>query len=279
MSNLSEMTSEIRERCQFLGVTPIIDARAEERKEREVDHEVEREINHEIERETQIERPHKAKAAVHQVHEHVKSFIKTGRIPPHSSPFSSVFAPLRDGISELQRFQDCLSSNSRIELLATADFLTTVHMTSYGNGDYIRPVNWLVSGKDGVLVVLSPYEVNQLLPSIRKSKNVHLHVYTPRTTQFMKSIDDLKLYCIPSLPSSWQGPSHTTIDLLNLAAGQLYFPDYEAYLRVSALLGICTPEDQREQNMQVQSDGFIRPENRFGRVKEACLFDESPYRT
>ncbi|KAI3619235.1 hypothetical protein WG66_012914, partial [Moniliophthora roreri] len=174
------------------------------------------------------------------------------------------------------RFQDCLSSKSRIELLATTDFLTTVRTTSYGNGDYIRPVNWLVSGKDGVLVVLSPYEVNQLLPSIRKSKNVNLHIYTPRTTQFMKSIDDLKLYCIPSLPSSWKGPSQTILDLLNLAAGQLYFPDYEAYLRVCALLGICTPEDQKEVDMYVQSDGFIGPESRVGRVKGACLFYKSP---
>ncbi|KAI3619232.1 hypothetical protein WG66_012914, partial [Moniliophthora roreri] len=151
------------------------------------------------------------------------------------------------------RFQDCLSSKSRIELLATTDFLTTVRTTSYGNGDYIRPVNWLVSGKDGVLVVLSPYEVNQLLPSIRKSKNVNLHIYTPRTTQFMKSIDDLKLYCIPSLPSSWKGPSQTILDLLNLAA-----------------------EDQKEVDMYVQSDGFIGPESRVGRVKGACLFYKSP---
>ncbi|ESK95832.1 hypothetical protein Moror_12444 [Moniliophthora roreri MCA 2997] len=259
---------EIRERCESLGVTSRLDPHLEEEQEREV--------HQEIEEEPQKERPPKAKAAVHHIRSDVKTFIASGRVPLHSPVFSSVFAPLRDGVGTLQRFQDLMTPEIRIEsLLATQDFLTTIQTDTNGNGDYIRPVNWVVSGKDGVLVVLSPYEVNQLLPSIRQSKHVHLHLYTPRTTKFMKSVDDLKLYSIPPLPLSWKAPSQTVLDLLNLAAGQLYFSDYPAYSRVCALLGICTPEDQKK-NVRVQSDGFIRPENRVGVVKETCLFSASP---
>ncbi|KAI3604398.1 hypothetical protein WG66_008750 [Moniliophthora roreri] len=259
---------DIWKRCEFLGVMAVLNPQVEEEQEREV--------SHEVEEEPQKQRPPKAAPANHHVHEHVKTFIASECIPPHSQVFFSIFTPLQDGAGALQQFQDCMSPSCQIGPLATSDFLTTIKTTSIGNGDYIRPVNWLVSGKDGVLVVLSPYEINQLLSSIRKSKNVILHIYTPRTTQFMKSIDNLRFYCIPSLPPSWRPPSESIIDLLNLASGQLYFSDYTAYLRVCALLGICTLKDQKEADIRVQSDGFIRPENHIGHVKEACLFDESP---
>ncbi|KAK7040132.1 hypothetical protein VNI00_009938 [Paramarasmius palmivorus] len=254
---------EIRDRCKDLGITSVTDPRVEEEQEREV--------SHEVEQEPQRQRPPKATAASHHVHQDVKKFIATGYIPPSSQVFSSLFSPLKDGTGALMSMPAL-----RTKLFATNDFLTTIRTSSLGNGDYIRPVNWLVSGRDGVLVVLSPYEVNQLLPSIRESKNTNLHIYTPRTTQFMKSVDNLKFYCVPSLPQSWTAPSQTTIDLLNLAAGQLYFSAYEDYQRVCALLGVCTQEDQNKADVRPESDGFIPPENRVGWVREACLFEESP---
>ncbi|KAK7053179.1 hypothetical protein VNI00_003798 [Paramarasmius palmivorus] len=260
---------EIRERCRLLGVKSILNPRVAEEQEREV--------NHEIEREPQKQRPLKAQAVKHHVHDHVRKFVESGRIPPNSPVFTSIFVSLKDGTSNVRGLVESMAPGHRLDLFATYDFLTTVQSSLRSNdGDYIRPVNWLLTGKDGILVALSPYEINELLPRIRISENVNLHIYTPRTTQDMNTIDHLKLYCIPSLPLTWKAPSQTTIDLLNLAAGQLYFSDYEGYLRVCALLGICTPEDQKQADMRVQADGFIRPEDRVGRVRDTCIFDKSP---
>ncbi|KAI9569302.1 hypothetical protein HD554DRAFT_2092770, partial [Boletus coccyginus] len=55
----------------------------------------------------------------------------------------------------------------------------------------LRPVTWVVSGRGAhneVLVILSPYEANHLLPYIRSSDKVRLHLYTPRVAESMKPL-------------------------------------------------------------------------------------------
>jgi hypothetical protein len=159
-------------------------------------------------------------------------------------------------------------------LIATRDFSTTivgpVHSSS---GDYLRPVNWIISsGRD--LVAISPYEVNELLPLIRQNKKVHLHQYTPRVNHVMKSFDDLRsLHCIPPLPRHWVPPSLDLRDHLNLWAGQLYLPDYDTYIRLCNFLGLYT---QAGKDVPIQIDGFIRPEHRRENLDPLCPFSESP---
>ncbi|KAK7056950.1 hypothetical protein VNI00_002668 [Paramarasmius palmivorus] len=258
---------EISHRCDSLGVTGLLDPRLEEEQEREV--------NHEVEEEPQKERPPRAKPAIPNVHDDVKAFITSGFLPIHSE--STAFTSLFPHLPRVSIFENLLPPDRRVDcLFATKDFFATITTVAQRSGDYLRPINWVISGRNGVLVVLSPYEVNQLLPAIRQSRNVILHMYRPRTAKFMKSIDDLQLFCIPPLPSSWRPPPHSVVDLLNLAAGQLYFADYDAYLRVCAMLGVCTPEDQKDDRVRVQGDGFIRPKYQFGIVKEHCLFHASP---
>ena len=92
-----------------------------------------------------------------------------------------------------------------------------------------------------MLVLLSSFEADRLMPDIRASECVHLHVYGPRTSQRMKPSGDLMLYSIPPLPTNWT-PPWALIDQLNVLAGQLYLRDYESYLRLCRFLGVPTKE-------------------------------------
>ncbi|KAF8259222.1 hypothetical protein EI94DRAFT_1813682 [Lactarius quietus] len=167
----------LRERLEWLGVTQLTDVRMAEEQEREV--------NHEIERERQVERPPKVKPATHSLHNDIKSFIRTGNIPYRSTHIIPLLAP-----TEIDKALDSTTDWSP-SLRATVDFATT-HTTKYRSGktltDYLRPVNWVVSSRDGndsVAIVISPYEANELLPYIRKSDEVQLHIYAARVTASM----------------------------------------------------------------------------------------------
>jgi len=236
-----------------------------------MEEEQEREVDHEVERERQVERPAKAEPMQHQVHDDVGYFIQTGTIRPNSASFIALYSPLahiKPGI------QPVWSS----KLFSTRDFAVTIRVSNaLESEDFLRPVNWIVSNLRQDLVILSPFEVNHLLPEIRRSQATHLHIYAPRTTQSMISFDDFKFHCIPPLPRQWITPPSLVISQLNIWAGQLYLQDQRTYLELCRFLGIVTPEDG-SAHRAVQTDGFVFPEHRGAgtAMQSSCRFTESP---
>lgn len=252
---------ELRDRCRELGIHAFSNPVLEEEQERGV--------NHEIERERQVQRPPKAEPAKHEIHREVLALIKTGIISQQSKAFAKPFDWLKDS----SPFHGLWSPNLRV----TVDFLKTVHGSILSAGDYLRPVHWIISSfcqDQKLLVVLSPYEVNELLPEIRRSNKVHLHQYSARVTQNMKSFDDLMFYCIPRLPSSWVSPSIDLRNQLNLWAGQLFFEDFETYRRFCNFLGVYT--NRSPSDITIQADGFIQPQHRHSMSLPLSPFSESP---
>ena len=167
-----------------------------------MDEEQEREVNRERERERDVELPPKARPAKHHLHPAVVMFVKTGVILPLDSfgAFLRVFTTFKQNLATPRA-----GSIWSPMILATAHFCRTIDPKStQGTMDqYLRPVQWILSrttDRDPVLVLLSPFEVDRLLPDIRSSKHVRLHMYAPRASQRMKPSDDLKLYTIPSPP-------------------------------------------------------------------------------
>lgn len=240
---------------------------------------------HEVERERQIERPAQAATAKHRLHRDLQTFIETGVVrDPNGAGgvgITSLFLPLHRG-----NLRDARKVWS-LSLLSTWDFIKTIDVP--GNkpylDEYLRPVQWILSSAvQGamVLIVVSPFEVNALLPNIRKSRFVNLHVYTPRVTQSMQSFSDLRFFTVPPLPADWTGPPIPKVQLqLDLFAGQLYLPNYPAYLELCTYLGIYTGQSDGEDvdmDLNIQSDGFIRPEDRprGEQMDMICPFDESP---
>ncbi|KAF8492828.1 hypothetical protein F5888DRAFT_1857202, partial [Russula emetica] len=241
----------IRESIERLGVTKLVDVRMTEEQEREADHEVEQE--------RQVERPLKAQPAFHIIHKDIREFVRTGNPPSH---ISRLLAPLD--------MAEALNSTTEPEWspspLATADFIATIRSSdSKSLTDYLRPVNWILSsgsGKDRTIVVISPYEANELLPIIRQLKKVRLHVYAPRVTFSMCSFSDLTFHTIPDPPAEpWSAPVQTRIQL-NLFSGQLYFDSREEYERVCGLLALSMAHPGAEH---CEIDGFVPPGYRKGR--------------
>ena len=241
----------LRERLEHLGVTQLSDVRMAEEQEREV--------NHEVERERQVQRPPKVEPATHSIHKDIRTFICTGRLPRRPTHIIPLLAPTR--IDEaLESTTDWSPSP-----LTTVDFATTTRYPSREPlTDYLRPVNWVVSsgfGKDSVAIVISPYEANELLPTIRKGGKVRLHVYAPRVTVSMRSFSDLTFHTISGSPATaWMVPAPTRIEL-DLFAGQLYFDSRDDYERVCVLFGLHMAHPGAEK---IEVDGFVRVEYRTG---------------
>jgi hypothetical protein len=255
---------EIRQRCLELGVFCLRDV--------SMDEEQEREVIHEAERERQVERPPRVPPATHSIYQAVVDFVQTGVVPTMTKAFCRAFETL-DATSAAPAGAPIWCPH----ILATTDFQKTVRSSSKVD-DYLRPVMWVVSGKGAhneVLVILSPYEANHLLPDIKSSDKVHLHLYTPRVIKSMKPCDDLALYSIPAVPAGWTPPS-SLMDLLNLFAGQLYLKDYETYIRLCRFLCVYARDLEGEEGIEVGCDGFISPNTRPRHVRNAYPFQTSP---
>ncbi|KIO00351.1 hypothetical protein M404DRAFT_153077 [Pisolithus tinctorius Marx 270] len=256
----------IDRQCQALGVSSSTVSNMNEEQERE--------IVHEMERETQTERPPPVTPARHQVSADVRHFVRTGIITPYSQAFLPMFSSFRDAATPAQE-ENVWSQH----ILATSDYCSVVERRTRVNvGEYLRPVNWILSSQSNgnpTLVILSPFEVNELLPEIRNSGSVCLHIYTPRTQARMRSCDDLRLYTIPSArPDRVFSPSR--VDQVNLFAGQLYLRDYDTYIRLCRFLCIYADDLAGEENLEVESDGFIAPKHRPLEAQSAGSFRKSP---
>lgn len=271
LTNSARKIPAMRNRLHSLGVTTVRDARMEEEQEREVSHEVEQEL--------QLERPPRIPAAVHRLDEEVRRFVRSGVISRNSRIIIPLMAPL---CSESQTLSPP-NPWSR-QLFATRDFATTTRGAKEMSllTEYLRPVNWILSSHGGSpmkhrFVVLSPFEVNSLLPEIRQSRFVHLHMYAPRTIQSMKPFDDLTFYCVPPLPTANSNLTPPPLDIrcqLNIWAGQLFLDQYETYLRLCLLLGLSSSDTA--DSAETEGDRFVSRNNQTGEIAQVCLFDQSP---
>ncbi|KAI5993335.1 hypothetical protein EDD15DRAFT_2439801 [Pisolithus albus] len=257
----------IDQRCQELGVSSSTNLNMNEEQERE--------IIHEIERETQVERPPPAIPAMHRVSVEVRHFVRTGMVAP--SP-RKAFILMFDSFRNATPFAQEESAWSQ-HIFATSDYCTVVQGRAGTNvGEYLRPVNWILSSQLGgstILVILSPFEVNELLPEIRSSSFVRLHIYTPRAQARMLPCDDLSLYTIPSAPS-YPIPPASLVDQINLFAGQLYLRDYTTYLRLCRFLCVYADDLAGEGDLEVESDSFIAPAHRPLAARSIDSFHKSP---
>ncbi|KAL4077945.1 hypothetical protein J3A83DRAFT_1702057 [Scleroderma citrinum] len=253
--------SDIRQRCLDLGLTSL---------DPNVDAEQEREIVHEVERELEVKQFPKPTPAMHQVTQDIRHFVHGAFVSLLPPTFRRAFGSAVIGSIY---HEDTLAWGQN--LFVTADFCTIVDGGQ--PGECLRPVNWIlsrISPSGPIFVILSPFEVNELLPEIRISKYVRLHMYTPRTHKALQSCDDLDLYSIPAVPCNWIAPT-ALVDLLNLFAGQLYLHDYMTYIRVCRYLGVYAKDLNRE-GYEVHSDGFIEPVHRPLRAQTMGGFLRSP---
>ncbi|CAE6507523.1 unnamed protein product [Rhizoctonia solani] len=260
---------ELQQGLEDLGVKSLADPSMDEEQEREVDHEVERQ--------EEAHRPPKAQPKKPSIHPGVERLIRTGGVDTAGSGLLPLFHPLHASSPDISNGWSPL-------LFASSEFLQTIDGSHTDRlSEYMRPVNWIVSAPGGMRVVLSPHEVNEFLPMIRKSSVVRLHVYAPRVSRSMLSFSDLGFFSIPSSPKGYiqmSGLSPAQIQL-DLFAGQLYLSGYKEYRLLCTVLGLFAPPDHENLRIEVESDGFVKPENRHLLIRHRpeyspCKFTETP---
>jgi hypothetical protein len=259
--------ADIRAKCREFDVASFSTAALQEEQERE--------LSPENEREQQVELPPASTPCNHSVHQDVRQLITHGVLDRSSNAFRPAFQTLCNTTA----FDYCEITAWPDDLLVTADFAQTVQASADELLDsFLRPVHWVVSCKTGdrvESVVLSPYEVQELLPSVRQHNRVILHVYSPRLSVSVRTLEDLSFCAVPAVPAAWSTPA--IVKQLNLFAGQLYIRTYEEYESLCGFLGLCSqpPND----HMKVACDGFITPPNRSQSdvvIAPACPFITSP---
>lgn len=241
--------------------------------------EQERELAPEIEEERQIERPPRLDALKHQVHEHLRRLVTTGEFVTGLEAWRPAFQALRTTsagrLTNLKEFP--------CDLLITLDFMQTVRAppgstrASFISDSYQRPVQFVVSVPDSHrpknvsnLIVISPYEANQLLPLIREHKKVTLHLFAARANVSYAPLDELTLYNIGHefTPGS---VSRSLTMQLNLFAGSLYLRSLNEYNELCDFLGLL--QGRAEEGQQVYADGFIDPPaGKWGLTKSPVPF-------
>lgn len=158
--------------------------------------EQEREIAAEVQREQQVCRPRPVKPLNHAVHSDIRHFVKHGIFPGKglSRAVCKAFESLRKTSASQLNFP----SNLGPQLCDSLDFVLTIQQTTdHVDDEFLKSIRWVLSNRHSPnLIILSQYEVNQLLPDIQLSQSTALHIYTPRTTKAMRPFHRLDFLTI-----------------------------------------------------------------------------------
>jgi hypothetical protein len=263
MSNLN--IAQILKRCQDFETLNFDSATLQEEQERE--------LAPEIEEERQVQRPPAMMPEKHELHVRLINLVNTGKFA-HSEAYMPAFQALTD-TGAANHFA---LAQFPTDLLVTKDFIRTVKKPAgkYTQDSYLRPVQWVLSFKETTtspcrLLILSPFEADQLLPRIRQSPYVTLHLYAPRPNLDYKSLDKLNLYHVGQGAFGLDTVSRSLTLQLNLFAGQLYFDSFAEYTEFCGYLGLAWNAAQDGQT--VQADGFVTPPmGKWGLKKSAVKF-------
>ncbi|KAK3077116.1 hypothetical protein LTS18_011173 [Coniosporium uncinatum] len=243
-----EGVARILERCREFDVLNSEVAALEEEQERE--------LSPEIEEEREVEKPARAEALKHTVHKDLLRLVTRGKIVEHSEAFLPAFQTLQNTTAA----EYLETSEFPGDLLVTGDFSRTVRPTGrrYLADSYLRPVQWIItctnSGTGMRMIIISPFEAQQLLSVVRKYQQVTLHNYLPRPSLQFRALDSLDLFTEGDDFEPSAIPQHLRIQL-NLFAGQLYVSTFEEYTAMCDFLGLAW-QPQRH-GVEVASDGFI----------------------
>ena len=266
-SGTSELQQAIYSKCEDFGFRPGRGSALLEEQERE--------LSHEMEEERQVERTKGAEPLGHHLDPALRILVESGQYPKSFKYISlsrclhqtSKAVELR-GISHAFLLSDGLR--------ATKDFSLTIQLSRGDhNDDFLRPVQWILTTTrcPQVLLLISPFEANELLPSIRKSKYASLHIYSARTSRAVRSFENLDFFTVP-LRAIVALPYRHTIHELNLFAGQLFFRDQVSFKETCNLLGLHLSEIPEKLRGEIDVTGFIKNEQE--RRRRGAIFKKNP---
>ncbi|KAI8631861.1 hypothetical protein F5Y19DRAFT_492813 [Xylariaceae sp. FL1651] len=264
----NEEANKINLRClQFKNIKLSAAALSEEQ---------ERELSPEIEEEREDQRPPPTTPAKHRIHRDVLKFVEEGTLVQGSKGYMLAFQSLQT--TSVSSFFNLAQFTG--ELLATADFARSVELKDSSDilDSYQRSVQWILTGsniKGGQvkhMMIISPYEAQELYPEIQKSDYAALHLYAPRPNLGYRPLDKLDLYTIPRKLADRTIP-HSLVVELNLFAGQLYLDSFDEYIEVCRFLGLAW--EPAKEGEVLAPDGFVLRDSN-GKVGGQSGFHQSP---
>ncbi|RMZ73552.1 very large low complexity [Pyrenophora seminiperda CCB06] len=234
--------------------------------------EQERELAPEIQAEKQIELPARLDARRHFINPQVRQLAQTGRLVK-TTKSSNAWNPAFQKLETTSAAKLFKLEEFPTELLVTSDFMRTVKAPSeFISDSYQRPVQFIISVYKANsrivehLVIISPYEANELLEDICRCAKVTLHIFAPRINASFAPLDKLSLYNVGCAFLPEQVPRSLTMQL-NLFAGSLFLRDFNEYTELCELLGLL--HTKPVQGQQVFADGFIDPPSGIWGLKKS----------
>lgn len=246
----------IEEQAKRFNFTAVQEVKAQEEQERE--------IAQEREEQPEVQRPRRLTPRTHSVSQLAMNFVRTGKVSSCTvrKPYHVMRALEHTTFTTLMEESPWSTS-----IMATDDFQAAVMAsgTEFTSDDYLRSVAWiLTSSKSHDVLIISPHEANELLPQIRRSKQIAMHIYIPRTKQSMRNYNKLDFFSVGASMHQCCPDPHI-MRQVSLFSGQLFFPDHDDYMRVCRWLGIWLRGSQRSEEADdgdgelpedVGSDGF-----------------------
>lgn len=218
--------------------------------------EQEREVTQEIQREQHICRPPPVKPLKHFVHSDLQKFVKKGRFPQEIA--SEAVRQAFECLLQTSAAQFKVPRDIGQQLWATKDFLNTIETdNSTLNDEFLKPVHWVLSNiYNQQLIIISQHEANALLPDIRASDKVTLHMYAPRTAKDMCSFSKLDFLTIGNPRNNFH-PAPEVIQALEILSGSLYFDTFAEYEGACHFFGFITDNIQNIPEGSITSEGFV----------------------
>lgn len=265
----------IAERCQQFDELQFNSSTLQEEQERE--------LSPEIEQEREVQKAPPAKPTRHVLHEDVRKFAMEGVFISNSKAYMPAFEALKDS-SAAKNFSVCQLAGAG-RLFVTADFAKTVipsNRSSYLSDAFQRPVQWLLVTRLPFhtvhrIMIISPFEANQLYKRMQGSLAAALHVFKPRCNSGFGPMDGLGFHRI-SAQAGWCIVTRDVAMQLALFSGQLYIRSWKDYQEICSFLGLSTQavtQEMGEQGWEVAADGFILSDEQ-GRSGGGSGLSQSP---
>lgn len=266
---------------------------------RQFSHALDEEQQKELEQEQESEEERQAecsfviKAAKPALNENFKSLIENGVNDNDIVEMKSngLLFSIAESLSNTRMYEFGKNNQNAwaSHLFVSKDFKTVIEGKRTVYDEYLRPVMWIVRMKhdqgNDILVLLSSYECNDLLPILRTSQQATLFMYRPRlSTLHSNLLKDIGLHV------TGQSPALNSIDMddeiqIGMYAGSMYFTGSAEQAAYCAFLGLIPrPRTQELEEAyelgKIVAKGYVPKKFRRHSAIENCVgrceFNDSP---
>ncbi|KAJ6646166.1 hypothetical protein Bhyg_01377, partial [Pseudolycoriella hygida] len=241
-----------------------------------LDEEQEKELEHELEEIRQIECPPPAKPETPYVHPLLKQLIQFGT-KHHSFDHLKQSVDIRHVSIAMQNTKvfDLIRGDESAwsdHIYVTGDFVKVIRSESQSLDDYLRP-NWWIARIDSlsskyIILLLSSFEIEELLPIFRESKNAVLFMYRVRNSKFHENLLSNQRVCVTAMLKIDEFNLADEVEI-NVISGAQYFRndrEQESYCHFLGLIPRPRLDAfllQAFDNGIIELNGFVQPANRL----------------